>query len=225
VARHPAAPRPAPSRSSGHLRHERRTTRRRSGRPCPRHPRPPSNALARLDHFTVRDATKGRDGHGLLAFRCFPGGEEELWVAEIEEYVRVFALRTADHVLVFESQEGALAGVSAFDRQDISVSGRLRVAGWRLEVIALAVRWHGQVVDADIDGCAETMKASEYVLRATFRRMLELDPRRVIVIGRVHDDNPASMSACARVGLLRTRRESNEYWELLGEVDPAAQPS
>ena len=65
------------------------------------------------------------------------------------------------------------------------------------------------------------MKASEYLLRATFRRMLELDPRRVLVVARVHDENRASIAMCARVGLLRTERESDDYWAMLGEVDPA----
>lgn len=68
------------------------------------------------------------------------------------------------------------------------------------------------------------MNASEYLLRATYRRMLELDPRRVLVVARVHDDNQASIRVCARVGLLRTERESDDYWAMLGEVDPAAGP-
>jgi hypothetical protein len=101
------------------------------------------------------------------------------------------------------------------------LAGRRRVAGWRLEVGALRPSWWGKQIDADIDGCPPTMKASEYLLRATFRRMLELDPRRVLVVARVHDENRASIAMCARVGLLRTERESDDYWAMLGEVDPA----
>jgi hypothetical protein len=55
--------------------------------------------------------------------------------------------------------------------------------------------------------------------------MLELDPRRVIVVARVHDDNRASMVAAGRVGLDRTERESPEYWGMLGEVNPMAGPT
>lgn len=172
----------------------------------------------------VRDADKRADGHALLGFRCSTGDEEEVWLQEVEEYVRRYALPTAHRVLVFESESRELAGVTAFNRAEISPSGRRRVAGWRLEVVALTPSWWGKSIDADIDGCALTMKASEYLLRATFRRMLKLDARRVLVVARVHDDNRASVAACSRVGLLRTERESDDYWAMLGEVDPAAGP-
>jgi hypothetical protein len=178
-----------------------------------------------VGRFKVRDADKRRDGHLLLSFRCSTDEDDELWIQEVEEYIRAFALRTAHHVLLFETDEGDLAGVSAFARQDVSPAGRRRVPAWRLEVIALSPAWQGKSVDADIAGCAPTMKASEYLLRSTFRRMLELDPRRVIVVARVHDDNRASMVAAGRVGLDRTERESPEYWGMLGEVDPMAGPT
>jgi hypothetical protein len=172
----------------------------------------------------VRDADKRTDGHTLLSFRCSTGDEEELWLREVEEYVRRYALPTAHRVLLFESESHELAGITAFNREDISPSGRRRVAGWRLEVVALRRAWWGKAIDADIEGCATTMKASEYLLRATFRRMLELDPRRVLVVARVHDENRASIAACARVGLVRTERESGDYWAMLAEVDPGAGP-
>ena len=175
-----------------------------------------------MDRLKVRDADKRRDGHALLGFRCWTGDENEPWIREVEEYVRCLALATAYRVLLFETELGDVAGVSAFDRQDISPAGRRRVAGWRLQVVALGLPWQGKLVEADIEGSAPTMKASEYLLRATFRRMLEIDSRRVIVVARVHDDNRASMIACARVGLDRTSRESDEYWAMIGEVDPTA---
>lgn len=179
--------------------------------------------MARL---TVRDAEKHRDGHVLLAFRCWSGDEEfDPWVREVEEYVRRFALRTADHVLLFETDAGELVGVSAFSRREIDLAGRLRVGGWHFDVIALSLRWQRGSVDADIEGLPPTMKASEYLLRATFRRMLDVDPRRVVVVARVHDENRASMKVCARVGLDRTERETDDYWAMLGEVDPAAGPT
>jgi hypothetical protein len=160
----------------------------------------------------------------LLAFRCWTGDEEfDPWVAEVEDFVRMIALKTADHVLLFESESGDLAGVSAFDREDYAPSGPFHVPIWRLEAIALSLAWQGTSVDADIDGCPGTMKASEYVLRGTFRRMLELDPRRTFLVGRIHNDNRASMKATARVGLDQLgQRVLGEYLEVLGEVDPAA---
>jgi hypothetical protein len=203
-----------------------------------------------MPRLTVRKGDKARDSHRLLEFRCWPdlvgveyeGDEDEqefddsighgadeqtpFWMLEIQEYIRVIMLKTAHHVLVFESDSGELAGVSAFDPQDI-VLGRRRVPGWRLEVIALALPWQRTLVDADIDGCLPTMRASEYLLRSTFRRMLEIDDRRVLVVGRIHDENRPSMVACARVGLDRHDREdpTSEYWPVLGEVDPAAGPT
>lgn len=207
-----------------------------------------------MPRLTVRRADKARHGHQLLEFRCcqdqayvehehedesdedapelnapMPPGPYEsrpLWMLEVEEYIRVIMLKTAHHVLVFESDAGEIAGVSAFDRQDISM-GRRRVPGWRLEVIALAVPWQRTTVEADIDGLPPTMRASEYLLRSTFRQMLEIDDRRVLVVGRIHDKNRASMAACARVGLDRHQREdpTSEYWPVLGEVDPAAGPT
>jgi hypothetical protein len=194
-----------------------------------------------VTRLRVRDANRVQDKHALLSFRCTPGGvvapdsndderepdsaphEDELWIREVEEYVRVFALRSASHVLIFESPGGDIAGVSAFDRVEVALSGRDREPAWRLQVIALSVQWQGKSVDADIEGCSATMKASEYILRSTFRRMLEIDKRRVIVVATVHDENRTSMAACARVGLVRTGREADpNYWAMLGEVDPAA---
>jgi hypothetical protein len=146
-------------------------------------------------------------------------------VEEVEEYIRRFALKTAHYTLLFETEDGEPAGVSAFSRVDIRIGRRRRAPGWHLEVIALTPAWRGKDVDADIDGCSSRMRASEYLLRATFRRMLEIDPRRAIVVARVHDDNRISMAVCARVGLDRTERETDEYWGMIGEVDPAAGPT
>ena len=178
-----------------------------------------------MERLTVRDAHRRNDGHLLLGFRCWTGDDDELWVRDVEEYVRMYALRTAYRVLLFCSAGGELAGVTAFNKQDISPSGTRRVPGWRLEVVALTLRWQRQRVASDIAGAASEMKASEYLMRATYRRMLELDARRVLVVARVHDGNVASMVAAARVGLDRTEREDDEYWAMLGEVDPDAGPT
>lgn len=178
-----------------------------------------------MERLSVRDADKRADGHALLGFRCSTGDEEEIWLRQVEEYVRRYALPTAHHVLVFEPEPSEIAGVTAFNREEILLAGRRRVAGWRLEVVALSPSWWGKHIHADVEGCPPAMKASEYLLRATFRRMLALDPRRALVVARVHDENRASMATCARVGLLRTERESDDYWGMLGEVDPAAGPA
>jgi hypothetical protein len=178
-----------------------------------------------VDRLTVRDAQKHRDGHRLLTFRCWTGDEEfDPWVREVEEYVQMIALKHARHVLVFDGDQGELAGVSAFNIHEVSI-GRRRVPAWYFEVIALSLAWQRRTVEADIGGCEPTMKASEYLLRATFRKMLELDKRRTLVEAKVHHDNRASMKVCARVGLDRWGREDRGYWPMLGEVDPAAGPT
>jgi hypothetical protein len=179
-----------------------------------------------VDRLTVRKARKAKDGHALMSFRCLTGDEQfDPWVREVEEYFRDFALKDAHHVIIFEDAGSELAGVSAFKRQDITF-GRARRPGWRLQVVALSLPWQGKWVESDIEGCDGEMKASEYALRSTFRRMLEIDDRRELVVGRVHDGNVRSMVACARVGLDRTHeRELDEYWGLLGYVDPCAGPT
>lgn len=175
--------------------------------------------------LSVRDARRRLDEHELLSFRCWNGDPDEEYVQEVEEYVRRFALSTAHKTLLFHDASGLLVGVTAFDRADVQLTGRSKTAVWRLEVIALAMTSRGLWTEADIEGCASPMKASEFLLRKSFQRMLELDPRRAIVVGRIHDDNRLSMRVCARVGLVRTEREDNGvYWRLLGEADPAAGP-
>jgi hypothetical protein len=87
-----------------------------------------------VGRFRVRDADKRREGHALLQFRCWIGGgatpadaefdlsgdeEPEWWVRDVEEYVRLLAVKYAQHVLLFESEPGELAAVSAFTRQDV----------------------------------------------------------------------------------------------------------
>src|SRR4051794_39395254 len=98
-----------------------------------------------MGQLRVRDADKRADRHALLSFHCVPHDEEvpsaeedaesvpqekeELWLLEVEEYVRRYALPTAHHVLLFESESDELTGVTAFNREDVSPSGRRRVAG------------------------------------------------------------------------------------------------
>lgn len=101
-----------------------------------------------MERLYVRDADKRADDHALLRFRCSTGEEEEIWIREVEEYVRRYALPTAHRVLLFETESRELAGVTAFNREDISPSGRLRVGGWRLEVVALSPFWWGKAIDA-----------------------------------------------------------------------------
>lgn len=141
------------------------------------------------DELLVADADPALDGHDLLNFRCWSGDPDEGWVEEVEEFVRRIALRTTFRTIVFRSQEGELAAVSAFDRADVRLAGRRRSPAWRLEVVALSLSWQGKSVDAAIEGCPSPMKAAEFVLRKTYERMLQLDPRRVVVVARVHDDN------------------------------------
>jgi hypothetical protein len=200
-----------------------------------------------VTRLAPRRAEKAQDGHRLLEFRCLPdpldedeAGEEDpaphfepevrhawhpLWMLEIDHYIRVVMLANADHVLVFETEVGELAGVSAFDREDVPIGWRMD-AGWRLQVIALALPWQRTMVEADIDGCPPTMRASEFVLRGTFRYMLEVDAQRLPVVGRIHVENRPSIIACARVGLdLQERDPTSEYWPIWGQADPTARPT
>jgi hypothetical protein len=67
------------------------------------------------------------------------------------------------------------------------------------------------------------MPASEYVFRATFARMNEIDSERAMVTAVVHDDNVPSIVAAGRVELYRTGAPGADgYWRMLGDADPRA---
>jgi hypothetical protein len=177
-----------------------------------------------LPWLVVADGTKA-DAHALFGFSCWAGGDDEPWAQDADDYVRLFALKEANRTLIFRDSDGEVVGVSAFDRRDIRPSGRVVVLGWHLQVVALTVPWRGKFVACELPRCDGVMKASEYVLRRTYQRMLAIDPRRSLVTARVHEDNMASVRACERVDLLRTERSDlDAHWDMLGPVDPAIQP-
>jgi hypothetical protein len=108
-----------------------------------------------VERLHGRDGDRRLDSHLLMTFTCTldprpadaasdveeaPG--EEHWILEVEEYIRHFALRTAHKVLLFFAENDELVGVSAFVRQEVALSGKRRLAAWRLEVIALDPAWH-----------------------------------------------------------------------------------
>lgn len=168
------------------------------------------------------DATKARDGHDLLAFNCWSGDPKEPYAADAEHYIQKSALRSAHKTLAFRTEDGELVGVSAFDRRLITPyeAAHYRVPGWHLQVIGIDRGFQGTDVTSDLPRCAAEMRTSEYVFRRTYARMLEIDAARVVVTARVHGDNQPSIMAAARVSLERTVREFEEYWRMLGEVDP-----
>jgi hypothetical protein len=177
-----------------------------------------------LSRPTLSVGTKAVDGHDLLRFRCWDGDPDEPWIGDVEEYVRVLALKSAFRTLVFRDDGGEVAAVTAFDRREVRPfeAARYLVPGWHLQVVAVSLRYQGSLVENDILGCPPAMKMAEYAHRSTYRYMLEIDPARQFITARVHDENRRSIKAAARVDLERTVREDVDYWRMLGPVNPAA---
>jgi hypothetical protein len=177
-------------------------------------------------HLLVLAVATPRDDHDLLRFQCWSGDPDEHWVQEVEEYVQKLARKRAFKTLLFRGADGELDGITVFDRSDVPLAGRRKVPGWHLQAVALSRRLQREEVQCDIEGCDPIMRASEYLFRKTYERMLALDPRRVITTARVHDENTISMVAAARVGLRRVGRDEydDRYWDMSGEVDPCVGP-
>lgn len=169
--------------------------------------------------LTVADATKARDAHALLSFACWDGDPELPWAGEAEHFIRTRALASTYKTLVFRAPDRTVAAVSAFDRREVG-AGRRQLAAWHLQVVGVRRDLQRTIVESEIAGCPTEMRVSEYVLRKSFERMIEIDPERVLVTARVHEDNRPSIVACARVDLQRTERERGPYWRMFGEADP-----
>jgi hypothetical protein len=175
------------------------------------------------DQLNASVATKAADGHDLLGFICWNRAAEEEadWLVEVEEYVQRVAVGSAYRTLTFRDSQRKLRGVTAFDKRAVQI-GRVVHAGWHLQVVALAADFRGRQVESGIAGTQSPMAASEYLFRRTFVEMQAIDPDRRLVTARVHDDNLRSVAAARRVDLLRTERESDDYWLMLGTADPLA---
>jgi hypothetical protein len=172
--------------------------------------------------LVVADARRWRDGHEFLTFNCWSGDPDEHYAAEAEGFIRKLALKTTFKSLAFREEDGTLAGVSSFDKAAVQPFEAANYVehGWQLQVVGVRRDLQGPTVNSDIAGCPPELPISDYVFRKTYERMLELDPTRVIVRARIHDDNRRSIAACSRVGLERTVRESQDYWRMLGAADP-----
>jgi hypothetical protein len=175
------------------------------------------------DRLHASVATKAADGHDLLGFSCWNRAAEEgaNWLLEVEEYVQRVAVGSAYRTLTFRDSDGKLRGVTAFDKRAVQL-GRVVHSGWHLQVVALAADFRGRLAHSDIEGTKDLMPASEYLFRRTFVEMRAIDPDRQLVTARVHDDNLRSVAAARRVDLLRTERETDDYWLMLGTADPLA---
>jgi RimJ/RimL family protein N-acetyltransferase len=152
-------------------------------------------------------ATRDRDEDSFARFHCWDGNSDAPWVEEVENYVRAWLLREAEHALAFRDDGGDFIAVAGFDPRTIFVPIVEPVAhpGWHLQVVAVRLE-------------SQRQGLSQEVFSGTFAAMREVDPGRVLYTATAHRENTASLRAAALAGLLPFRRKDEHYVELLGEV-------
>jgi hypothetical protein len=154
-------------------------------------------------------ATYAADLDDYAAFQCWDGDRAKPWIAEVQDYVRVSALRHALYNVAFWDEEGELVAASAFDPQPVRIPlcSPAERPGWKLQALAICLEHQGQ-------------GHSRKVFAGTFAAMRELDARRTLVTASVHRDHRTSQEACERVGLTLLL-PGPEFHTLLGEVPVA----
>lgn len=144
------------------------------------------------------------------SFACWDGDPDKPWVEEVENYVRIHVLKDCPHTLAFFDEDEQLIAVSAFRPSQVLIPrlvGQSRPS-WHLVVAAVSLEHQGR-------GC------SAQVFDESFDTMRGLDGDRLLVTGYVHQDNLASLKACAKAGLDPFEPKGGGYIVVLGEV-PAA---
>jgi hypothetical protein len=136
-------------------------------------------------------ATLATDFDACVGFRCWSGDPDAHWAREVEENVRVIALRYSEHCLAFREEEGGdLVAFSAFGRREVHIP----LLGGAPEPC-----WHMDVAAVSLD--RQRAGLSQEVFDGTFAAMRELDSDLTFVTAWVHERNDASIKACAAVGL------------------------
>lgn len=136
-------------------------------------------------------ATLATDLDACVAFRCWDGDPDSHWAKEVEEYVRVNALRYSEHCLAFREEESReLAAFTAFGRREVHIP---------LLDGAREPCWHMDVAAVSLD--RQQAGLSRELFEGTFAAMRELDSGLMFVTAWVHESNEASIKACAGVGL------------------------
>jgi RimJ/RimL family protein N-acetyltransferase len=152
-------------------------------------------------------ASRDGDGDEFAAFSCWDGSSDTPWVEEVENYVRHWVFRDAQHVLALRNENGDLVAVAAFAQRTIAVPLLAPVdhPGWHLIVVAIRLEDQRHGLSAE-------------VFSAVFEAMRTVDPDRVLYTATAHRENVGSMRACERIDLLPFVLKDDHYWVLLGEV-------
>lgn len=151
-------------------------------------------------------ATHAADADDFATFRCCDRDTTTPWIAEVEDYVRVSALRHAIHIVAFRDEARGLVAVSAFDPVTIELPrcSPIETPGWKLQVVAICLQHQAQ-------------GRSEEVFQQTYDAMREVNPDRALVTARVHREHQASRAAAERAGLTLLMT-GDDYHTVLGEV-------
>ena len=151
-------------------------------------------------------ATYAADVDDFAAFECWDGDPATPWIAEVEDYVRVSALRHALFNVAFWDEQGKLVAASAFDPQPVRMPlcSPSESPGWKLQALAISLEHQAQ-------------GRSTEVFAETFAAMREADARRTLVTASLHREHTRSRKACERAGLT-ILLPGPEFHILLGEV-------
>lgn len=154
------------------------------------------------------------DDRELTTFSCCTQGDADYHV-EVETYVQALVLRRAQHVIGLRSAEGELVGVGAFDpviASNLPLVLPEQTRAWHLKVIAVASDHQRQGVSREL-------------IDHAFATMRTLDRTRSLIFARVHEENSASLRACANAGIeCYQGPDSDCHFDLIGSVPGTTPP-
>lgn len=151
--------------------------------------------------WRIRVATDADRGK-LAAFRC--ADPKVGWQLEVERFIQnrlldwAFEPRAAQDeprvLLVLHKQTQDLVGVAAHERLMLRAPDATTFEGTKLEVIAVAVPWQGQLLGT-------TERASDVVMSAAMTDIrARVPPRSPRIVASVHEENVRSLALCRRHG-------------------------
>jgi GNAT superfamily N-acetyltransferase len=155
------------------------------------------------------------DDQEVLQFCCCEDDAPD-YIASVQRYVSILALRRDEHVVGLRDQDDDLIGIASFDRTVIGILPMQQptdVRGWYLKAAA---------VDLDRQGDG----ISKALFDSTFEIMRHLDPSRSLIAAAVHRNNLPSIGACAKVGLdvYLPAPAGEDFHQLIGTVPGTTPP-
>ena len=155
--------------------------------------------------WRVRSARNTKKDRALLeAFSC--ADRAFRWQAEVEDFICAALFdwafeplakpRDPRLLLTFVRSTMELVGVAAHERVTLQHRRRARFAATKLEVVAIARRWQGQMFEPGV-------RASDVIMSAVMADIEHrVPPRHARVFAVVHEDNVRSIALARRYGFV-----------------------